>query len=110
MFSEGDISAARKRISKFVIKTPPERNQTPSKLVGTNIYLNMDLFQKTGSFKPRGAFNQILQLGDTARTQGVVAFSGVMAQSLSNFGRRIISSPLMKTGRYSVILFMNDRI
>ena len=110
MISEGDINAARKRISKFIIKTPLERNQTLSAHLGTNVYLKMELFQKTGSFKPRGAFNQILQLGDTARTQGVVAFSGVMAQSLSNFGRRIISSPLMKTGRCSVILFMNDRI
>ena len=35
---------------------------------------------------------------------------GVMAQSLSNFGMRIISSALMETGRYSVTLVMNDRI
>ena len=36
----------------------------------------MELFQKTGSFKPRGAFNQILQLDDRTKTKGVVAVSG----------------------------------
>jgi len=36
----------------------------------------MELFQKTGSFKPRGAFNQILQLDGQAKAKGVVAVSG----------------------------------
>jgi len=36
----------------------------------------MELFQKTGSFKPRGAFNQILQLDEKSRNKGVVAVSG----------------------------------
>lgn len=90
MISEGDINAARKRISKFIIKTPLERNQTLSAHLGTNVYLKMELFQKTGSFKPRGAFNQILQLGDTARTQGVVAFSGGnFAQGVAYAGNKL---------------------
>ena len=36
----------------------------------------MELFQKTGSFKPRGAFNQILASGKDALAKGAVAFSG----------------------------------
>ncbi len=76
MISERDIAAARDRISTFVIETPLERSHSLSKLLGSNIYLKLELFQKTGSFKPRGAFNQILQVEDAARDKGVVAFSG----------------------------------
>jgi threonine dehydratase len=36
----------------------------------------MELFQKTGSFKPRGAFNQVLQLSQEQRERGLVAISG----------------------------------
>jgi threonine dehydratase len=71
-----DIQSATNRISPFIIKTPLERSQTLSSILGANIYLKMELFQKTGSFKPRGAFNQILQLDCKANKKGVVAVSG----------------------------------
>lgn len=76
MIGLADIYSASKRISPFIIKTPLARSQTLSNLLGANTFLKMELFQKTGSFKPRGAFNQILQLDDTARDRGVVAVSG----------------------------------
>ncbi|MCK4788514.1 MAG: threonine/serine dehydratase [Desulfobacteraceae bacterium] len=76
MISVSDVRAARERISTFVIETPLKKSRTLSTLLGTNLYLKMELFQKTGSFKPRGAFNQILQLTGPAREKGVVAFSG----------------------------------
>lgn len=71
-----DIQSAAHRISPFIIKTPLERSQTLSDILGANAYLKMELFQKTGSFKPRGAFNQILQLDGKAKNKGVVAVSG----------------------------------
>jgi threonine dehydratase len=52
------------------------RNQTLSELLGTNIYLKLELFQKTGSFKPRGAFNKMLQMDADERSRGIVAVSG----------------------------------
>jgi threonine dehydratase len=76
MITESDVRAARDRIATFVRRTPLEKSRTLSALLGTNVYLKMELFQKTGSFKPRGAFNQILQLADAALDRGVVAFSG----------------------------------
>ena len=76
MINERDVAAARNKISTFVIETPLERSHTLSTLLGSNIYLKLELFQKTGTFKPRGAFNQILQVEDAARDKGVVAFSG----------------------------------
>ena len=71
-----EIKSASDRISPFIIKTPLEGSQTISNILGANTYLKMELFQKTGSFKPRGAFNQILQLDSDAKTKGVVAVSG----------------------------------
>ncbi|UCC86578.1 MAG: threonine/serine dehydratase [Anaerolineales bacterium] len=71
-----DIQSAASRISPFIIRTPLERSQTLSSMIGANAYLKMELFQKTGSFKPRGAFNQILQLDGKAKNKGVVAVSG----------------------------------
>jgi len=76
MIGLADINATAQRISPFIIKTPLERSQTLSEILGANVFLKMELFQKTGSFKPRGAFNQILQLDGTARDKGVVAVSG----------------------------------
>lgn len=70
------IQSAHARITPFITQTPLQRSQTISKLLGANAYLKMELFQKTGSFKPRGAFNQILQLNSKARYKGVVAVSG----------------------------------
>ncbi len=65
------FKSAARRVSTFVIATPLEKSQTLSHLVGTNAYLKMELFQKTGSFKPHGAFNQILQLDGQAKSRGL---------------------------------------
>jgi threonine dehydratase len=71
-----DIQQAQARISHYVKRTSLERNETLSRELGTNIYLKLELFQKTGSFKPRGAFNQVLQLAPELRKNGIVGVSG----------------------------------
>jgi threonine dehydratase len=71
-----DIETARTRISPYVRRTPLSRNETLSRRLGTNLYLKAEIFQKTGSFKVRGAFNKMLELGDAARGRGVVGMSG----------------------------------
>ena len=76
MISLSDVETARGVISPHIIETPLARNQALSTLLGANAYLKLELFQQTGSFKPRGAFNQVLQVADSARARGVVAFSG----------------------------------
>jgi threonine dehydratase len=76
MITLEDVISASDRISPFIIKTPLEGSQTISNILGATTYLKMELFQKTGSFKPRGAFNQILQLDGNAKTKGIVAVSG----------------------------------
>jgi len=71
-----DIEAARVRIAPHVRRTPLTRSDTLSRRLGTNVYLKAEMFQKTGAFKVRGAFNKMLSIGDRAREHGVVAMSG----------------------------------
>ncbi len=81
------IEAAVPRIEQYVHRTPMVRSATLSSEFDRNIYLKLELFQKTGSFKPRGAFNQILGLDGLADAKGVVGFSGGnFAQGVSYAG------------------------
>jgi threonine dehydratase len=47
-----------------------------SERLGTKVYLKLELFQKTGSFKVRGAFNKVLSIPEKERGRGLVAVSG----------------------------------
>jgi threonine dehydratase len=44
--------------------------------LGANVFVKLELFQKTGSFKVRGAFNKLLSLSESEKQAGVVAVSG----------------------------------
>lgn len=71
-----DIRQAADRIKSYVKRTPLEHSDTLSRHLGTNVFVKLELFQKTGSFKPRGAFNKLLSLSPEERKRGVVAISG----------------------------------
>jgi threonine dehydratase len=76
MITLQDVQAARPLIAPYTRRTPLEHSQTLSQLLGTEVYLKLELFQKTGSFKPRGAINQIMALDPAARARGIVGVSG----------------------------------
>lgn len=76
MLNLTDIQSTRARLQPYIVRTPLKRSRTLSDMLGTNVHIKMELFQKTGSFKPRGAFAQLLAMEEQARTKGVVAFSG----------------------------------
>ena len=76
MIPIADIEAARARVSPHIHRTPLLRNTTLSERFGTNVYLKMELFQKTGSFKPRGAFNQLMALREETGSDSFVGVSG----------------------------------
>lgn len=71
-----DIRDAAKRIAPYVKRTPLERSDTLSELLDTNVHVKYELFQKTGSFKPRGTFNKLLSMSEAERSCGVAAVSG----------------------------------
>ena len=70
------IEAARSRIEPRIKRTRLERSETLSRHLDTNVFVKLELFQKTGSFKIRGAFNKLLSLSPEELSNGVVAVSG----------------------------------
>jgi threonine dehydratase len=71
-----EIQGARERIAPCVRRTPLAASATLSERLGANVYVKLELFQKTGSFKVRGAFNKALGLAPEARARGIVTVSG----------------------------------
>lgn len=74
-----EIRATRQRIDPYIVRTPVWRWDAPeiTEAVGpeTELWLKLELFQKTGTFKPRGAVNNLLALDGPARQRGVTAVS-----------------------------------
>lgn len=70
------IQAARQRIAPCIRRTPLTPSTFLSERLRTNVYVKLEVFQKTGSFKVRGAFNKALSLRPEERGRGIVAVSG----------------------------------
>lgn len=70
------VRDAQHAIASDVHRTPLIRSETFSKELGTNVYFKLECMQKTGSFKPRGAFYKLLSLTPEQRACGVVGVSG----------------------------------
>jgi threonine dehydratase len=74
-----EIRANRERLDDFIVETPVWRwsNQTISDIVGpeTQVFLKLELFQHTGTFKARGALTNVLSLDRAALDRGVTAVS-----------------------------------
>ena len=78
------IQAAREAITGHVHVTPMLSSVRTSELVGMHVLLKAELFQRTGSFKPRGVMTKLLRLTPEQRGRGVVAASsGNHAQALA---------------------------
>ncbi len=83
-----DIRAAQRRIAGGVIVTPCPESIPLSEITGARIVCKLDNFQRTGSFKERGARNALKLLPAAARRRGVVAASaGNHALGLAYHGR-----------------------
>lgn len=76
LISLADVELARQRIAPFIKRTPLVGNHVLSNRLGTNVYLKLEMFQRTGAFKVRGAFNKMLSLSAEEQRRGVVAVSG----------------------------------
>lgn len=78
------VLQARDRIRPFVHTTPVLSSSTLDRLVGGSVFLKCENFQRTGSFKFRGACNAVASLSETERHLGVVTHSsGNYAQALA---------------------------
>lgn len=71
-----EIKKASEQINSYVKRTELIYSDTLSKFLDTNVWVKLENFQKTGSFKVRGAFNKLLNLSHEEKKNGVVAVSG----------------------------------
>jgi threonine dehydratase len=70
-----DCRAAARTIEGAVHRTPVFSSRSLAALVGRDVWLKAELFQRTGSFKLRGALNRVAAMGPGERAAGVVTAS-----------------------------------
>ncbi|MFE7835752.1 threonine/serine dehydratase [Streptomyces sp. NPDC057474] len=76
MIGISDIRDAAERIAEHVVRTPTVPSPGLSALLGVPVTTKLELLQRTGSFKVRGATAKLLALTDAERAAGVLAVSG----------------------------------
>ncbi|OLS30332.1 MAG: L-threonine dehydratase catabolic TdcB [Candidatus Heimdallarchaeota archaeon AB_125] len=78
------IENVHNRIKDIINKTPVMTSSKLNQLSKANCFLKMESFQRTGSFKFRGAYNAISSLSSELKAKGVTTHSsGNHAQALS---------------------------
>jgi threonine dehydratase len=83
-----DIAAAAERLAGQANQTPVMTSRTVNQRTGSQVFFKCENFQRTGSFKFRGAFNALVQLSCEQRQQGVLVYSsGNHAQAIALAGR-----------------------
>jgi threonine dehydratase len=84
MVALDDVRAASGRLSGVAQRTPVLSSRTLDARTGASVLLKAEVFQRTGSFKFRGAYNKIATLTPAERRDGVLAFSsGNHAQAVA---------------------------
>lgn len=90
MITLEDVKDTHTRIAPYIRRTDTVENHSLSQRLGTNLYLKLELFQKTGTFKPRAAFSKMLRFSEEERSRGAVAVSGGnFAQGVAYAGRML---------------------
>src|SRR5688572_81918 len=85
-----DIFLARKRIATIERRTPLDRSLWLTELTGHDVYLKLECWQRTRSFKMRGAYNAISSLDSAARASGLVtASAGNHGQAVALAAREV---------------------
>ena len=87
------VREAHERTHDYLTPTPLEYSRHLSELVGGEVWLKLDLVQRTASFKYRGALNKILSLTEEELDRGVVSASTgnyalAVAEAMRQRGRR----------------------
>ena len=82
--SWSDIKIAHSRIKKYITETPTITSSTIDDITGATLFFKCENFQKTGSFKMRGASNAIFSLPPEKRLNGFATHSsGNHAQAVA---------------------------
>ena len=70
-----DVQNTSKQIAPFVHRTPVLTSQSVNSIIDGEVFFKCENFQKTGSFKMRGASNAVLSLSEEESKRGVVTVS-----------------------------------
>jgi threonine dehydratase len=90
MIPLSEIRAAADRLAGAIHRTPLLSAQSIGARAGVELWLKCECFQKTGSFKTRGALNKVLSLTAAERARGLVTVSaGNHAQAVAWAARRV---------------------
>jgi len=82
--SADDLSEARATIHGLVHRTPIFSSRSLSRHAGLSVFLKAENLQKTGSFKPRGAFNKVRHITRAEARRGIItASAGNMGQAVA---------------------------
>ncbi|MGW7519108.1 pyridoxal-phosphate dependent enzyme [Streptomyces sp. NPDC054796] len=85
-----DVREAAARLEGVAHRTPVLRSRTLDRLVGAEVFLKCENYQRVGAFKFRGAYNAVSQLDPARRERGVVAYSsGNHAQAVALAAREL---------------------
>jgi threonine dehydratase len=88
-----DLVTARRVIDRYLPRAPLERSPILSADLGATVFLKIETFKPTRTFKVRGALNKIASLDDAARRRGIVAASaGSHAQGVA-FAASVLGAP-----------------
>lgn len=84
----GDIEAAHQRLFSVAHKTPVLTSRTVNDRTNSQVFFKCENFQRTGSFKFRGAYNALAQLSKEQKQRGVLTYSsGNHAQAIALAGK-----------------------
>ena len=84
LVSHAQMIAARDVIRSRLHYTPSMTSAYLSDRIGAPVHLKLELFQKTGSFKPRGVLNRLANLTEAERQRGLITLSaGNHAQAVA---------------------------
>lgn len=88
-----DISQAHERIADYIHKTPVQTSQRLNQRSGSFLFFKCENFQRTGSFKIRGATNALFSYSDDQLRSGVAThssgnFAAALAQAAAWRGIR----------------------
>lgn len=85
-----DVRTAADRLKGAAHRTPVLRSRTLDRMVGAEVHLKCENFQRMGAFKFRGAYNAVSQLPPEQLANGVAAYSsGNHAQAVALAAREL---------------------
>ncbi|MFI1532931.1 pyridoxal-phosphate dependent enzyme [Streptomyces anandii] len=91
-----DVRDAAERIKGVAHRTPVVRSRTLDALVGAEVFVKCENFQRIGAFKFRGAYNAASRLSPEQLAKGIAAYSsGNHAQAVALAARELGTSAVI---------------